>query len=115
MGVIMALAGSHAMSLPPTRGFYQVKYARGYPFVPVKLAGRAYPAAAMVEESHGLHRESKLRRLLRPYGAGRRALRRRVRLEAESRGLSSDPLFFDIFSRFDPETSYELDGGQFFG
>jgi hypothetical protein len=42
---------SYANSLPPTRCFYQIKYARGYPFVPVKLAGRLYPGAAMIEES----------------------------------------------------------------
>jgi hypothetical protein len=39
---------SHAISLPPTRYFYQVKYARGYPFVPVKLAGRVHRGAAMI-------------------------------------------------------------------
>jgi hypothetical protein len=110
------------MSLPPTRYFYQVKYARGYPFVPVKLAGRVYRGAAMIEESQGLRRESNFRRLLRTLrglSASTSAARPGIcgdlpmrRLDAGSPRLANH--LFNIFSRFDQETSYELDGRQFF-
>ena len=91
------------MSLPPTRYFYQVKYARGYPFVPVKLAGciQARPCSKN-PEGCAVNPTSDGRYGL--YGAVRRVLRRRV---AESVGtrrcvvLTPGPLGWQtIFSTF---------------